>query len=114
MCCYRRELKTPWTDRNRNEVIMTDVNQLRYLVCSIRRSQSTFFGHVKEEKKSKLGLGVVFTIRMLTGKRCKKEDEYRLVSRPAPNGENDLQCQKRLEVHEALDHTEYVVTTYLF
>lgn len=71
-------------------------------------------GTLRKGKKSKLGLGVVFTIRMLTGKRCKKEDEYRLVSRPAPNGENDLQCQKRLEVHEALDHKEYVVTTYLF
>src|SRR5579871_2468099 len=48
---YRRMLRTPWTDRKRNEDVLKEINSKRQLHNHIRRRQSTFFGHIMRRGK---------------------------------------------------------------
>jgi hypothetical protein len=51
MWFYRRMLRTPWTDKKRNDDILKEVNSKRELHTRIRRRQSTFFEHIMRRGK---------------------------------------------------------------
>src|SRR5579871_6194918 len=75
---YRRMLRTPWTDRKRNEDVLKEINSKRQLHNHIRRRQSTFFGHILRRGK----MEHIVTTGKLNGRRGRGRSRERILDNP--------------------------------